>query len=799
MLGSILYSQGNLEKPHALQVAQFGNFEVDQQGDFTGYPQDLVPRNALRDPSHVVFGYHPYWNGTAWENYVYDILSHVAWFGLNMNNSGAIINDHGWPVNGLVNLAHSHGVKVIVTVTNFDNAGIGTLLGNASYRQNAIDNLISEVIQGNADGVNIDFEFVPSSATSNFNTFIYDLTEAFHDQIPGSEVSIAMPSVDWSNAYDYNYLSDNCDGLMIMAYGYYWSGSDHAGPNSPLNSGLSSWYITRTINDYLTKTGNDGSQLILGLPWYGRDWQVTSTAMNAPVADNTSSPSIIYPLAETNAQSYGKQYHTGVATAWYNYNNGNQHQVWYDDSTSLATKYQYAVDSDIKGIGIWALGYDGGRPEIWGGLSDIFGATAPPQTSRHFTTENTGTGSVLVQCAYSLFTNYYKVYTSLDGVTFTLTDSSATPEITLSNLGDGQLVYIKVRNSNIYGDSNFSEVLGVTVSAQHESSVLIVQGFERTSGTVNNFDYIIEHGSAVHNSGRLFDATSNDAVEANAIDLSDYDIVDWISGEEASSTVSFSPTEQTRIKDYLEQGGRIFISGSEIGYDLEASGSTADISFYHNYFKAEYISDDAQSYAVSGMASGIFSGLSGVTFDNGLHGTYDVDYPDGIKPFGGSLNNLRYDGADYTSQGGAGIQYLGDFGESTALGGIVYLGVGFEAIYPESARNTIMSAVLAYLETSVDVEIPVQQPTEFQVSEAYPNPFNGSFAVDIQVQESTDLTISLFNLRGQLIHQYEQGVNAGNNHIIVASLNNTTVASGVYILRIENESQFFTQNITYLK
>ncbi len=198
------------------------------------------------------------------------------------------------------------------------------------------------------------------------------------------------------------------------------------------------------------------------------------------------------------------------------------------------------------------------------------------------------------------------------------------------------------------------------------------------------------------------------------------------------------------------------------------------------------------------MASGIFSGLSGVTFDNGSHGTYDVDYPDGIKPFGGFLNNLRYDDADYTSQGGAGIQYLRDYGESTALGGIVYLGVGFEAIYPESARNTIMSVVLDYLET-VDVDVPVQQPTDFQVSQAYPNPFNGSFAVDIQVQESTDLMISLFNLKGQLVQQFERGVNPGNNHITVAGLNNSTVASGVYILRIGNESQFFTQNITYLK
>ena len=716
-----------------------------------------------------------------------------------MDNYGEITNAHGWPVNGLVDLAHSRGVKVIVTVTNFDNAGIGILLGNATYRQAAIDNLISRVIQGNADGVNIDFEFVPSSATENFNTFIHDLTQAFHDQIPGSEVSIAMPSVDWSNAYDYDYLSDNSDGLMIMAYGYYWSGSANAGPNSPLYSGLSSWHISRTIQDYLTKTGNDGSQLILGLPWYGRDWQVTSTAMNAPVVDNTSGASILYPAAEANAQTYGKQYHSGVEAAWYNYNNGQQHQVWFDDSLSLATKYQYAVDQEIKGIGIWALGYDGERPEIWGGLSSIFGATAPPQASRYFTARNLGNGTVAIHCAHSLFTDQYEVFASADGEAYTLVDSSDTQDILISNFWEGQVVYLKVRNSNSYGSSAFSEVLATTVDIQHESSVLIVQGFERTSGTVNNFDYIIEHGAAIQASGRAFDGASNDAVEANAIDLSDYSIVDWISGEEATQTVSFSPAEQARIIDYLEQGGRLFISGSEIGWDLQASGSDSDINFYHNYFKADYISDDAQSYSISGQTDGIFSGISSVSFDDGLHGTYDVDYPDGIKPFGGSMSNLHYDGPDYQNQGGAGIQYIGSFGESTALGGIVYLGFGFETIYPESARTTVMSAVLDYLEISVDVDVPGQHPDDFSVSKAYPNPFNGSFAIDISSPKASNVTLSLYTLRGQLIRRSDRSVHAGSNHITLAGLNNSNLSSGVYILKVENGTQFYTQRITYLK
>ena len=778
-------------------MIQYGGIDIEQETEFTGYPRDLVQRSSLRDPSHVVFGYHPYWNGVAWESYNYDILSHVAWFGLAMNNSGNITDSHGWPITGLVDLAHSHGVKVIVTVTNFDNSGIGTLLGNATYRQNAIDNLITRVTQGNADGVNIDFEFVPSSARTNFNTFIHDLTEAFHDQLPGSEVSIAMPSVDWSSAYDYDYLSDNCDGLMIMAYGYYWSGSDNAGPASPLYSGLSNWHISRTLDDYLTKTGDDGSQLILGLPWYGRDWPVSSAAMNAPTTGTGSS--IIYPSAESNALSNGKQYNSEVEAAWYNYNNGQQHQVWYDDSTSLARKYTYAKDLGIKGIGIWALGYDGGRPQIWGGLSDVFGALAPPQTSRYFSAKNLGNGTVSVQCAPSSFTDSYKVYTSSDGETFTLADSSATPEILLSNLPLEEISYLKIRNANSYGESPFSELLGVSVSTDTQSSVLIVQGFERTTGTVNNFDYIIEHGSAVQASGRHFDAASNDAVEVDAISLADYDIVDWISGEEATATVSFSPAEQNAIKAYLEQGGRMFISGSEIGYDLQHAGNATDIHFYHNYFKADYISDDAQSYAVTGPGNGIFSGLSGVNFDNGFHGTYNVDYPDGIKPYAGSVNNLRYDGTEYSSIGGAGIQYRGQFGESNAVGGIVYLSVGFEAIYPESARNTVMMRVLDYLEISLAVDDPVRIPTRFEVTSIFPNPFNGSFAFKLYTHEALDLTISLFNLKGQLVHRFQHPAKVGESQVRVTAFDNATLSSGIYLLRVENGSENYTQNITYLK
>ena len=797
-----LYSQKVLPMPHAEQMAQFGEVQIDQDAGFVGLPRDLAPTATWRELSHVIFGYHPYWRGTDWQNYNYDLLSHIAWFGLNMTQTGGIDNAHGWPIAGLVDRAHANSVKVIVTATLFENNGsnhIATLLGNASYRQTAIDNLISRVIQGNADGINIDFEFVPASARNNFNIFIHDLSEAFHDQIPGSEVSIAMPSVDWSSAYDYNYLSDNSDGLMIMAYGYYWSGSDHAGPISPLYRGLSSWHIERTVNDYLTKTGGDGSQLILGLPWYGRDWPVLSTNMGAAVYPDTNGVAILYPTAQSEALTFGKNYNSTVQCAWYNYTSDMPHQVWYDDSLSLAAKYNYAKAANLKGIGIWALGYDGGRPEIWGGLRDAFGAASAPQTASYFSVKNRGLGTVEVDCAASLATDYYEAYVSYDGTTFNFHSSSPTPQFLLEDLTANEIAFIKIKNSNSFGSSGYSEVLGTVVSTVAESRILVVQGFERVSGTVNTFDYIIEHGSAIQANGRLFDATSNDAVEVGAIQLSDYDIVDWISGEEATVTVSFSPAEQIRIMEYLEQGGRMFISGSEIGYDLEANGSSSDIAFFNNYFKADYLSDDTQSYSLNGSTSGIFSGLSGVSFDNGSQGSYDVDYPDGIKPYGGSLNNLLYEGANYDNLGGACIQYMGNFGQSVSLGGIVYLAVGFEAIYPEAARDEIMARTLDFLETSVSLDPKPGLPESLNISSAYPNPFNSSFSLAVTSDKFTQVEISIFNLKGQLIHQDHREIKPGDNRLNINAFGSQNMSSGIYILQVENHKEVHTQNITYLK
>jgi spore germination protein YaaH len=790
----------NLVGPHAEQANQFRylakDLSLDKEFDYNEAIEPLVQRSTSQD--RVVFGYHPYWEGSAYQQYDWSKLTHIAYFGVEMDQDGNLTNSHSWPVSTLINMAHTNGVKVILTVTNFSSSQIGSIIGSATNRQRAITNLVNAVSAGSADGVNVDFEFVPSSGKQNFNTFMNELTQAFHSQIPGSEVSIAMPSVDWSNAYDYNYLSDHCDGLMIMAYGYSWGGSSTAGPISPLNSGFFSHYIKVDINTYLNATGGDPSQLILGLPWYGFDWPVSSTSMLAPTTGTGSA--VIYSTAVSRAASYGKNYNNDAPSAWYQYSNASQlHQAWYDDATSLEVKYQYAVDENLKGIGIWALGYDGNRDEIWMGLNILQGNDIPPNKPSGFIVRNLGGNLVQILADSVQYADEYHVYHSFDALQFDSLTSSSTRYMLLQNLTPDVIHYFKIKTSNQSGSSGFTEILA-TVPKVDASKVLVVNGFERIAGTVNNLDYIKEHGPSILEYGLGFDAASNDAVANGVLPLTNYSIVDWISGEEGSVNTTFSSEEQIRIQEYLESGGAFLASGSEIGYDLVEKGSISDVQFFQNYFKANYVTDNTQSYGLKVGNAGIFDGIGTLSFDNGQHGSYDVDYPDGIRGTGGAIASLAYDNVNASNVGYAGIQYSGTFGNADMDGAIVYVGVGLETIYPDTSRHELFARILEFLETNGSISPETPSPNTLSLYTLYPNPTIDEINIDFESAIGIDVTVRLFDILGR--QRYTESLRTFDilTHRILNfnQLFDEHMAAGLYFIQLSSGDIRTTQKFTYL-
>jgi subtilisin family serine protease len=166
----------------------------------------------------------------------------------------------------------------------------------------------------------------------------------------------------------------------------------------------------------------------------------------------------------------------------------------------------------------------------------------------------------------------------------------------------------------------------------------------------------------------------------DAAKLRQYKLVIWFTGNEYSpdsqTPTNVTPDDQANIRSFLDNGGRLFISGQDIGYDI---GST---SFYRNYLHARFITDDANGSFYTGLND--FAGLSldlSSTYGNGAQNQRSID---AVKPLDGATAfyisyNDAYQFFDGTSMSTAMVSgvaaliasYYGDFTASQIKGTIL--------------------------------------------------------------------------------------------------------------------------------
>ncbi|MBN2572778.1 MAG: T9SS type A sorting domain-containing protein [Ignavibacteriales bacterium] len=309
------------------------------------------------------------------------------------------------------------------------------------------------------------------------------------------------------------------------------------------------------------------------------------------------------------------------------------------------------------------------------------------------------------------------------------------------------------------------------------------------------------HAAAVKNYGYNFDSSTNEAIMYELINLNDYKIADYILGVESTINETFSSTEQSKVSSFLNNGGALFVSGAEIAWDLDYMGSTTDKNFFYNYLKAEYINDapNGQSktyYTAEGIAGNIFDGITNITYDNGTHGTYNVEWPDVINGKNGGSNALKYTGV--TTNNGAGVVHKGFFPNGTTNGAVVYFGFPFETIYPESKRFEVMNKVLEYFEILNDISNEFNKfPNEYKLYQNYPNPFNPSTNIKYSLPEAGNVKLSIYNVLGQEVETLVNEYKEAGNHSVSWGANN--FSSGVYIYKLEVNSKVMLNKMILLK
>ncbi|MGC9520559.1 MAG: N-acetylmuramoyl-L-alanine amidase [Anaerolineae bacterium] len=340
----------------------------------------------------------------------------------------------------------------------------------------------------------------------------------------------------------------------------------------------------------------------------------------------------------------------------------------------------------------------------------------------------------------------YHVYTSPDGFAWGDPLLVSGTEVTLAGLEAGQTRYVRVTGVNAGGESLPTETLGARVG--ESARALIVNGFDRISrhglvtevdpvegenlrmwmDQINSRSYVVHHGEAIP-SAYAWDSASNEAVADGHVMLTDYEILDWILGEESTDVDhTLNSTERALITAYLARDRSLLISGADLGWDLGAKAT--DRAFLNEQLRVNYVADNAGTYTAR-TTDGALSGIGDVHFN--APGEYNANSPDVLTPLSGAHTVLTYVGGANHGQGAA-IAF------ADGCRRVLSLGLPIETIRL-GERATLVAKAFSFLDACGTIETTIVAPENgryYNVTPALRGTAQGVdlTAVQLQLQRS---------------------------------------------------------------
>jgi spore germination protein YaaH len=312
-----------------------GGFYVNDPGGFDSMP-------SLKAHSNVLDELYPLW--------------------YHVKPDGSLREE---PNEKAIAFAHSQKIKIFPLINVVPNKD--TVLRNPAARDNAIGNIVRIVKAHNYDGVDIDFEFVPSTGQRDFRvdrqemTLFIKLLSAKLTKL-GKETHMAVlpligVSPEMSGVFDYSALSPFVNKVTVMCYDHSQEGSP-PGPLAPFD------WVEQNIKTSI-KQGFKPSQICLGVATYGYDWP-------AGKSGGFTSPSKKI-LQEAVIKGHQVKWSDRHQEPYYIYTSpdGTKREVWFENSATLQTKINLVNKYKLSGVCIWRLGYE--DPRFWNTLIKNWG------------------------------------------------------------------------------------------------------------------------------------------------------------------------------------------------------------------------------------------------------------------------------------------------------------------------------------------------------------------------------------------------------------------------------------------
>lgn len=365
-------------------------------------------------------GWIPYWRadkGTADVTAHLSQLTTVMPFTYTMTSTGHV-NDAGKmdeePWKSFIANAKARGIRVIPTIMWGDGATQHAILSNTKTRV-ALEDEIAALVKANGfDGIDIDFEAKKAETREYFSTFLKGLYQRLGNKFLYCTVEARMPlqnrygigvtpppdATEYAN--DYNAINKYCDRVQIMAY-------DQGYIDAVLNSARAQPYVPVADPAWVENVVNlaaqsiDKKKIIIGVPTYGYEYQVTSsgsgykykllwafnpgyatqlasllgvnparnsanelsfiyqsTAATQTLAEQASVPGAVAALSNSTLPPTDVYIQSALATTMPTPFN----VVWWSDATAIADKVAIAKKLGVRGVSVFK--FDGsGDPNIW--------------------------------------------------------------------------------------------------------------------------------------------------------------------------------------------------------------------------------------------------------------------------------------------------------------------------------------------------------------------------------------------------------------------------------------------------
>jgi N-acetylmuramoyl-L-alanine amidase/PKD repeat protein len=363
----------------------------------------------------------------------------------------------------------------------------------------------------------------------------------------------------------------------------------------------------------------------------------------------------------------------------------------------------------------------------------------------------------------------------------TLTENAISPD----SLEKEVAYYVRLSAVNIVG---MESVTGDTYvyyqsDAEQTQDVLIIDGFNRQgSYTQAKHDFVATYLEGLMGiEGLNVYSCSNTAVVSDQLPLTNYDVLIWFLGDESTANVTFSESEQSRVVAFLEAGGKLFVTGSEIGWDLVEKGSESDKDFYRDYFKANYLADGGGGRS---PASGLFgSGFDDLILHFGE--VYPEDYPDEIGPMDGSEAMMKY-----VTGAGAGIKYRGNFGNGQKEGGLVYIGFPLESVADTSEVRLFLEKLMAFF-NAIPSQVFESGPQVGKI-ELFPNIVTDQLDLYFDLDRNVEAQISICDQHGRHFYRKKEILSTGKSKISILT---EELPPAFYFVCVEILGEKFTYKV----